>query len=280
MRDIAKRAPERQEQEAARWIITDLAPRIDGLQQRWESDDSQTEPGSSLAGDDKHSRPFHVSHAVWLSIGHAIDNLIALRTLTLQGEGNALTVVTRPYAAYPLIRAALENASAGLWVLGGSGRDERLTRRFRLLLTDAGNRDKAIGLADPSAPSVKAKQLDAIRPLITARGLVESDCAVFVGHREIVRGAARVMRTPEDEHEAIWRILSGLTHGDMWATHTITDRDDVRVHASDGDVYTVRTTSSVSNVANLTSIALSTTSNALGLFDRRRASPYGGAPGR
>jgi hypothetical protein len=109
MGDISKRTPLEAEHEAARWFVDALAPRIDALQRRWEGPYQDVERGSSLAGDDAHSKPFHVSHAAWLAIAHAIDNLYALRVLTVQGEGNDFGVTTRPYAAYPLLRAAVES---------------------------------------------------------------------------------------------------------------------------------------------------------------------------
>lgn len=108
-----------------------------------------------------------------------------------------------------------------------------------------------------------------VRHLTGARGLSMDACQKPVTFREVVRGAHTSMGLEEATGEAIWRILSGLTHGDSWASHMVTDRDEVRVSA-DGEAYTVRTTSSLANIANLTSIALSITTNAITLFDVRR----------
>ena len=234
--EIEKRTPPEHEREAAHRLLTQIAPRIDELQTRWEGPDHSAEPGSPLAGDDRHSRPYHVSHAAWLSIGHAIDNLVALRSLTVSNEGNEITLFTRAFAAYPLVRAALENASVSLWLIGPKSRDERLTRRFRKVLTDAANRDSAVALAKPDAELIRDRQTAEISQLALARGLDAEACEKRVFFGEVVRGGHAVMGLDEETGEAVWRILSALTHGDSWASHLITDRDEVQVHA-DGDVF-------------------------------------------
>ncbi len=266
---IEKTTPPDKEQEAARLLVDEIAPQIDALRARWEGPPAHAaEHGSALAGDDKHSRPYHVSHVAWLSIGHAIDNLVALRTLTVQGHGNEITVASRPFAAYPSVRAALENACSAIWLIGPESRDDRLMRRFRQLLTDAANRDKAVQLIDPHAEPSDNRRAE-VRRLIDARGLSIEACKKSVSFSEVVRGAHTIMGLDEAKGEAIWRMLSGLTHGDSWASHMITDRDDVSV-LTDDEVYTVRTTSSLTNIANLTSMALSVTTNAIIFFDTRR----------
>jgi hypothetical protein len=266
---IEKKTPEASEREAAQRLVTEIAPRIDTLGARWAGPDHAAMPGSPLAGDDNHAKPYHVSHAAWLSIGHAIDNLVALRTLTVTREGKEITLATRAFAAYPLMRAALENASSALWLIGPTSRDERLTRRFRQVLTDAVNRDRAIDLAQPGAEHAYDRQLAYVRRLAHARGIEAEACEKFVTFGEVVRSAHAIMDLDEETGEAVWRILSALTHGDSWASHMITDRDKVRV-STDDEVYTVRTTSSLTNIANMTSIAMSVTTNAINLFDARR----------
>jgi putative heme iron utilization protein len=96
MRDMAKKTPAEQENQAAHRFVTEIAPRIDAFQQRWDGPDHTAEPGSSFAGDDAHSKLYPASHAAWLSIGHAIDDLYALRTLTVHGEGHEFNVSRGP----------------------------------------------------------------------------------------------------------------------------------------------------------------------------------------
>ena len=260
------------EQAAANFMVTVLAPRIDGLLVRWEgdgTDDHSALPGSPLTGDDRWTRPNHVSHAAWLSIGHALDNLGAIRSLMVVKTGDEVQVVTRPYAVYPLIRAAMENACAALWLLGPLDRPGRVTRRTRMVVTDADNRDQAMRKADPSTSPILDKQKARARQLAEKHGLDPVECVRPVRYREIVRGAHGVIGLDPGNGEAIWRLLSGLTHGDSWASHTVTDRDEVKL-TDDEDVFTIRATSSVTNVVNFVGIATSLTSKALSLFDDRR----------
>jgi hypothetical protein len=112
-----------------------------------------------------------------------------------------------------------------------------------------------------------------IRCFVLPLSLNFAACERRVGFDEIVRGAGTQLASRPEVHLATWRILSGLTHGDLWASISLTDRDEVTLRADDG-VYTVRTSSSVSNVANLTAIAVTTAEKALNLFDRRRVSPH------
>lgn len=85
------------EDEAARYLALELAPRIDALSARVDRPDAASVPArSSLAGDDRAADPFQISHAAWHGITHAAaDNLQDLRRLTGLAPGRW----TRGYAA-------------------------------------------------------------------------------------------------------------------------------------------------------------------------------------
>ena len=68
--------------------------------------------------------------------------------------------------------------------------------------------------------------------------------------------------------EIWWRTLSGLTHGDQWASMIMTDRQQVAV--SDDGVVTFSATSSLTNIASLTSIASRLAIAAVQLYDQHR----------
>jgi hypothetical protein len=264
---MSEREP-RDEDAAARTLATVLAPRIDALMAGASAGDSHVEPGSALAGDDRLTSPYELSHAAWRAICQAVDNLHALRSITVVGDHEHVNVNTHPYAAYPLIRAALENASQAAWLVGPSNRNVRLTRRFRLLLTDATNLDKVAGLTRVGSNDERGTRWERVRPTAEARELDLAECQRHVGNAAFVRGAAEVVGGEPDQAEALWRALSGLSHGDQWAS-MLTDRSRVGVSA-DGKVGTYRTTSSFSTVANLLGVAISTTEAAVRLFDRAR----------
>lgn len=268
--NASRQSPKEAEDEGSRLLAVDLAPRIDALQASvGTAAAADVAAGSPLAGDDRASRPFQLSHAAWHSIVHAVDNLQALRALSVRGEAPKLQVMTYPYAAYPLLRAAIENASAAVWFLAPPSRDARLVRRFRHLLQDSRMGDEAAALLGHEATTYD-KRLSRVTALIEDRpGMLLSACKKGVGYRFIVREAAEGQGTEPDTAEVVWRLLSGLTHGDTWAGLTATDRDEVAV-SEDGTVVTFQTTSSLANIANMTGYATALAESALRFYDLRR----------
>lgn len=88
-------------------------------------------PRSPLRGDDDRAHPYEVSHAAWHSLSHAVDHLSCLRALL----GDAKVV--HMYAPFSLVRSALENACAAVWMLQPPRRADRLVRRLRFAVTDS-----------------------------------------------------------------------------------------------------------------------------------------------
>lgn len=250
------------EKAAERRLTTVLAPRIDALVQRHHTRPTVV-PGSSLYGDDQASKPYHLSHAAWHPINHAIDNLHALRSLTVRGDLPDPTVHTHTYAAYPLIRAAFENASQSVWLLGDPNRNERLTRRFRLLLTDGDNGD-AVTRLNGSEPGLRAAWLAGVQPIAEQLGL--EGWAKVVRYKEIVRRAAEALGGAPDSAHAFWSTLSGLTHGDLWASLAVTDR---HVVADTVDGVAFNASSSVATITDATEYAVTVAERAVRLYDQR-----------
>jgi hypothetical protein len=258
------------EDEASLRMVTKIAPRIDALIERQRTPDTVIQPGSPLDADDRHAKPYQVSHAAWHGISHAIDNLQAIRMVTVKGTHPKYEVFTLPYALYPLIRCAFENSSRALWLIGPANRSERITRRFRLWITDGDNVDKfsdLIGIKQD--PKVRDQHIAQVESLAAARGLDIAACSKFAGTAEFVRSAAEAVGGEPDKAVALWRSLSGLSHGDFWASNVTTDKDQVAI-SEDGMTVTLQTTSSITNIANLTSVAVSTTEAALRVYDRGR----------
>jgi hypothetical protein len=86
---------------------------VDGWAARIDPDAGrpQPPPGSALRGDDLRTHPYELSHAAWHSLSHAVDHLNCLQTL-LKDAG-----LIHIFAPYSLVRSALENASAAVWML-------------------------------------------------------------------------------------------------------------------------------------------------------------------
>jgi hypothetical protein len=267
---ITRTTSKADEDEASLRMVTKIAPRIDALIKRQGTPDHVIQPGSPLDADDRQAKPYQLSHAGWHVISHAIDNLQAIRMLTIKGTHPKFEVFTLPYALYPLIRCAFENASQAIWLLGPANRDERLTRRFRLWVSDGTNVDNFSDLVGiEQDPKVRTQRIDQIKPLADARGLDLAACSKFTGNAEFIRSAADMFGGEPMKAEALWRSLSGLSHGDYWASNATTDKDEVAV-SEDGKSVTLQTTSSITNIANLTSVAVSTTEAALRVYDRGR----------
>ena len=111
----------------------------------------------------------------------------------------------------------MENALAALWVLVPTNRDTRMTRRFRLVLEDARHGDAAAPLValvpiGYDGRLARLKEMLADRPHITI-----AECRRGVVYSTIVREAAEESGHDPKATEAVWRLLSGLTHGDAWA---------------------------------------------------------------
>ena len=105
------------------------------LEQVDDSGRAAVERGSPLAGDDRATAPYHMSHMVALALGVAVDHLHALRVAVQEATSLHL------YAPYTLLRATIESAATVTYLWGESRRSERVRRRLMLVAQD--NRDRA-----------------------------------------------------------------------------------------------------------------------------------------
>lgn len=120
-------------------------------------------------------------------MSHAVDHLHCLRALI------ADTRLLNMYAPYTLVRAALENASAAVWLLSPARRTERITRRLRLAALDLRSAEKvAIVLNTRMNPSL-TDRLEELKAIAVAAGVVEADALRRVGYKEIVHAAGPVL---------------------------------------------------------------------------------------
>jgi hypothetical protein len=262
------------EQAASEILATVIAPRIDALTERQHDPDFHVAPGSAMDRDDHLLRPYQLSHVAWSGISHALDNLRAFRVLTVLGDAPNLHVQTYPFAAYPLLRAALENAAQVLWLVGPKSRDERLTHRIRLLLADGSSADKIAQLTGHGPGHARRLRQEKLRDLIESRPLDHGCVNEAVRNVEVVQSAAKFVGLTCAQTELTWRLLSGLTHADQWASEVAHDREEVGVSA-DGRSVTFRATSPISGVTERTDQVVSIVEASLREFDARRRAPFG-----
>jgi hypothetical protein len=192
---------------AAKW--QEIAPGIDKMTQRTaDPNDFQISAGSSLAGDDKASRPYQVSHAARTCLVAGVDHLHAVKALLLDLH------VLHIAAPFSLVRGALENLSAAFWILHPKARNQRIERTLRWHAKNFHEQFIALeplGLLDEAQRDAKLAKLDAVA---TPRGISAQD--VRAGYR-----SSRAVRYAEEHSRSepllFWQLCSGYAHGRQWA---------------------------------------------------------------
>jgi hypothetical protein len=209
-----------------------------------------------------------LSHGVALAIAIAKDYLGAVVDLVVNEDGPSnLSVGTRPYALYGLLRAGLESAATAVWLLHPRQRPERIRRRFQQVLADAKNSDKALAaLGKPETQHAKrSRRVDEIA--------VKSGVSVPKGsprYQDIVRSAGESFELGGSTAEMVWRALSGGAHGDSWAVLTLVTHEIV--HTSADGVHDAIQTTDITQVAGLARIVVRMIEHASGLYQLRRTS--------
>ncbi len=158
---------------------------LDGWLARIDPTASRPEPqrGSPLRADDDMLDPYHLSHAAWHSLSHAVDHLHCLRSLLQDAR------VIHMYAPYSLVRAALENACAAVWMLQPPRRADRLERRLRFAVTDIRSGEETKRLIGQTGPRSEQDRMDQLRDIARRAGVAESALKRGALYSEIVKTA-------------------------------------------------------------------------------------------
>lgn len=220
--------------------------------------------GSQLAGDDRRSKPFQVSHAAQASMHAAIDHLHALCTLVVEAHS------LHTYAGAALARASMESASAAIWVLSPDEPRERAIRAARLAVQDkrdereVTDEDKSIWekrIRELAAPVCARLNLDSktLEARVTATALMNTSDPYMAA-----RGYSGTMM--------LWRIGSGFAHGRRWPALAIATQSVVE-SPTDPDTLTVRFAMTEENVQLLVHAAAEMVEAAIELYERRGAIP-------
>jgi hypothetical protein len=174
------------------------------------------DPTSSLARDDVETDPYQLSHLVNMKIGIALDQMHALDNLVIKAEA------LHPFAMFPLIRSAIENAATALWLLQPGNRTERVTRRWRLAKMES----TYIENFHRSTGGSLAKGRTAVERLarykeLAARGGITGNLLKATS-TDILQEVDAELKSGLSI-EAAWQICSGVTHGQQWAVLTLLD---------------------------------------------------------
>ncbi|WHT21884.1 hypothetical protein N8J89_12725 [Crossiella sp. CA-258035] len=168
-------------------------------------------PSSALAGDDRHSSPFQVSHAVKTSITSAVDHLHALCALVLRAQ------VLHIAAPATLARGALECAATAVWIASPASRDERLTRTLQWQVKNIKDGDQAATSAGIAVPTPLEDRLDKVKNVAAVRRL-QYVPTIKKGYTSTEAVKAAEMYLPWQLGVLLpWRLASGFAHGRSWA---------------------------------------------------------------
>jgi extradiol dioxygenase family protein len=202
----------------AKRALSHLFPLIGQWRQRMESAPTPPEAGSSLLGDDRAVHPYLVSQAAHAQLISAADHWDALRTLLQEAQ------IVHARAPFTLLRAAIENSAAAVWLLAPASRNQRVLRRLRLEwknFTDQENAEKlAAGEPITSRAGTKAELQQIARACGLTEDLVSQVASNPVAFSTIVRTAAiDAPRCGLTGIQALycWMASSGIAHAQRWA---------------------------------------------------------------
>lgn len=139
--------------------------------------------GTHLAvGDLRQRLPERLASA---SLDHCTADLGLTRMWALLHDAR----IVHMYAPYTLVRGALENACASVWMLQPPDRTERILRRLRFAVNDINHGEEARDLTGQAGPRTKAQRLAQVRQIARQSGADEALAVKPVGYKEIVRTA-------------------------------------------------------------------------------------------
>jgi hypothetical protein len=244
-------------------------------------DASSVEAGSSLAGDDRRTDPFHVSHRAWLAITVATDFLVCLkRSLVEEDRPGHANLHLQMFAPMGLLRGALENACTALWILAPRQRTERVTRRLRLHWKEIKSSDQVQALVKIQPKRTlderRVRTIDVYTQNSTdpaTRDAAKKVLQAKLGYGDIVSAVGQANSATEPEvPEFVWRMCSGLAHGDSSAATAYLDKSLVEKTAP--GVNLVQLSPSVQALAFATIASTALTRQALGLYRTRSVAPH------
>ena len=175
-------------------------------------------PRSPLRGDDDRAHPYEVSHAAWHSLSHAVDHLSCLRALL--GDAKVIHM----YAPFSLVRSALENACAAVWMLQPPRRADRLVCRLRFAVTDIRNGEQVKPLTRQPGPRSEQERMEEVRAIAGRADIDEAAVKRGATYTEIVQAVGDSAGTAASVIYLSWKLCSGIAHGDFWPTWSAMQR--------------------------------------------------------
>lgn len=226
--------------------------------------------GSSLAGDDRASHPYQVSHAVTQCLVAAIDHAHAVKSLVVDHQ------VLHTAAPASLARGFLESMATAFWLLHPSQRSERVARAMKWHVRNIHDQAEALGGAS-TLPAPRRTPGDRVAQAVAigkAAGVTDSDY-IRRGYRP---GHAVEYADREAGLQGIgvlfsWRLCSGFAHGRPWAYLGVLEQQ--RLDTADPGVLDVRMTNDLARSLYPVLTGMHLTEVVLKLHHRRAAPVFG-----
>ncbi|WP_426625347.1 hypothetical protein ACPPVW_04565 [Leifsonia sp. McL0607] len=248
-----------------------MFPTIDELRAKLDGPYMLVQPGSTLDVDDQFLGRWRAGGLQGGAMAASMDALLTARMIL---EAGTLPIT----ALYPVFRAAIENASLGIYLLSPDARDERLVRAYGIAADEAHKQFEFQKSLGQDWTESRDQLLAEIRDLVRARGTL-GDAEAFrptgSSHTRIVTSADRVISSdPALPHNdrmplvAVWQLLSGMSHAKQWALVTALHRTEAIVNEADQTAQ-VRMTSGTELVALVLLRAVEALEVALRLHGKR-----------
>ena len=222
-------------------------------------------PRSPFAGDDCHCQPYHVSHAVKMSITAAIDHLHALCALVFQ---SGFLHLAAPAA---LARGALECASTAVWIASPSKRDERIERALKWNIADVKDSDRAATDAGIPVPTSLQDRKNKIEAVAVKRSLPFKPISGGYKSSDAVKAAEEFLKPPLGV-VLPWQLASGFAHGRRWAMLAFADTMQKQA-TSDPGVVNIKMENDHAKVLYLGLAAATVVQEAVRLYEQRGTAP-------
>lgn len=187
---------------------------------RFQSGVGDPPPGSALRGDNNWTVGYPMSEMVWHIVSAAIDNIHAFTSLTVSGGPDAYDITTRPYGAFPNLRASMENAAAAIWMLSPSARQERVSRYLRWWRQEAHYRERASEVLDGLTQET-AEMRAWVDRVVAERNIPANLMSGYPKYEAMVVEAASSVGMSGAVCRLVWQTMSGMAHGERWASQVL-----------------------------------------------------------
>ncbi|MGO4488267.1 hypothetical protein [Microbacterium sp. 2RAF4] len=223
-------------------------------------------PASWLGKLDTRTEPFETSQQVRVFAQVAAENL--------QEVNNALKKRLPLYSLYSMIRAAMESASLGLWILDSKNDQIAASRTLRIyrqnIESDRTLWKTVVGRNSGQHDKLSEKAEEAHRKL---KGINPADFEKAVKSTDVIAAVDRLHPAQTTEFDVftgleVWRICSAVTHANQVSLINIMER-----HPEGALGESVTRTSRLSFVASFYSTALFRAKALLDSFEERSLPP-------